>query len=294
MPIGQVRRWTRSGGRPRARSRLTKRARLVSLPIRPRKPKSPRRSTRSQISRSSGWLWVITTKKSPAQAAATASAGAAEDVRTVAGSVAGKSPARPSIHSTRKGKAASAWTSAAPTWPAPKSCRRSAAGGGRSKSQASPAARSTSAIRSVPSAKSRACWRISAGSAADPIMSGPSSIGMPAGPTRRTRIAASSSWLRAVSQPRSPAASGSNSSRTLPPQHCPSSGPSAMVSLRGRSWAVRAAAMAANSRWPPPIDSATRSPWTSIRAPASRGAEPWTATTVTSTAGSPAAIARRA
>ena len=59
-PTGQT---SADASSPRARSRARNFAALVSEPIKPRKEKSPRRSTRSTISRSSRWLCVITVER---------------------------------------------------------------------------------------------------------------------------------------------------------------------------------------------------------------------------------------
>ena len=77
------------------------------------------------------------------------------------------------------------------------------------------------------------------------------------------------------------------STRTLPPQHWPRSGPKVsrlrVAAGASRESASRAAPIARHSSSPPPID-----PWKppsgaiTMRAPGSRGAEPRTAATVTS------------
>src|SRR4051812_17844710 len=120
MPIGQTKRSSRADAMPRARSWLSKRRRLVSEPIRPSHAKSPRRSTVSTMSRSRGWLWVMTRRNAPGGSVAATTAGSAGCwASALAGRRSGKASARQSTQRPRQGRGARAVTTARPTCPAP-------------------------------------------------------------------------------------------------------------------------------------------------------------------------------
>ena len=202
----------------------------------------------------------------------------------LAGTDSGNSASRSSTQVTRHGRVPRICTRAWPTWPAPKitTCR----GSGRT------ASRST---RQPCSGSGRSNWSDScAGSSKAGIPSGSATRTQaawpgPPRPTSRTRPAVDCRpACRSPSQARSASRRRSNSRWTLPPQHCPRAGPSGRVSIQRSEppspcRRARADSAAFHSRWPPPMVSHWWRADTSIFAPASRGVDPWTQATVTST-----------
>src|SRR5690606_25811755 len=93
-PMGHSSTASSSSDNPRPASRRRQRAPLEREPISPRYAASPRVSTASQISRSRGWLWVITRCQAPAGASSTSAAAArAEMAVTLPGGSSTKMPA---------------------------------------------------------------------------------------------------------------------------------------------------------------------------------------------------------
>ena len=194
----------------------------------------------------------------------------------------GNGAAGSSIQRTRQRSVASTGTSAEPTGPAPNSATSNDCGAIVSVISAMP-----------PVSHSRQLARAAA------VSGSLSRAASGEGPndTRRTVAApAATRFASDASQPRSPMSSRSNASTTAPPQHWPRLGPSAKrSSLRACGTCApsfshcRAMSIACHSRWPPPIVWRAPSRVTTILVPASRGAEPSTCATVTSTAASPRA-----
>src|SRR5688572_23283738 len=207
-PIGQTSRSSIAGAWPRPLSALRNRAFLVALPIRPRNAKSPRRSTRSQMSRSS-WCECVRTRNSvPAGAFSTASANrGATTCPTPAGICSGNPSNRLSSQVTSNGRSASTLASARPTWPAP----NSHSGRDRRRTASMTCQRLPSSTMRAPSALSAASTQLLAPSLAVDSRRVPSPL---------------TCDCHCVSQRRSILLSGSSSRRTAPPQHCPRSGPS--------------------------------------------------------------------
>ena len=109
---------------------------------------------------------------------------------------------------------------------------------------------------------------------------------------RRWRMASSARAIQSASR----ASRRSSDRRTTPPQHWPNAGPSGMRTnwrrasppTLGASIMACAISIARHSRWPPPMVPKKPSVPTSMSVPGSRGAEPCTSVTVTSTHGCPA------
>ena len=180
----------------------------------------------------------MTTIEAPEGARAISDAGSAlRTARTRAGSAAGKIPSRSSIQVRSKGRGASASMRARPTCPAPNSqtgCRRSRKRSTTRSPSISTAGPSGATVSSIVRARTRA----------------PSRPRVPNGPaaSRAARARTSSSRSRPNT---------SFSTRTLPPQHWPRSGPSAKrlkvaAGASPRESASRAAPMARHSSSPPP------------------------------------------
>src|ERR1700722_15187602 len=121
-------------------------------------------------------------------------------------------------------------------------------------------------------------------------------VGCP-GSARVMKPPARSAAASRPTRPRSATPNRSSVSSTRPPQHWPSSGPSALSSRRYGAPAPAiidwASASASHSSAPPPMVPENRpSGRTIMRAPGSRGLDPWTFASVTSTA-APCSVRKR-